>query len=41
MDPKNFSEKMTRYGLRKASPSEPVDDAGQTRVASPETTERE
>jgi DNA-binding NtrC family response regulator len=41
MDPKNFSEKMTRYGLRKASLSEPVDDGGQTRVASPETTERE
>ncbi len=27
MDPKNFSEKMARYGLRRASPSDPGDSA--------------
>ena len=27
MDPKNFSEKLTRYGLRRAQPAEPVDEA--------------
>jgi DNA-binding NtrC family response regulator len=26
MDPKNFSEKLTRYGLRRAHPAEPADD---------------
>jgi transcriptional regulator with GAF, ATPase, and Fis domain len=26
MDPKNFSEKLTRYGLRKAAPAEAVED---------------
>ena len=27
MDPKNFSEKLTRYGLRKGAPADPGDDA--------------
>jgi DNA-binding NtrC family response regulator len=27
MDPKNFSEKLTRYGLRRAHPADPADDA--------------
>jgi hypothetical protein len=27
MDPKNFSEKLTRYGLRRAQPAEPADEA--------------
>ena len=26
MDPKNFSEKLTRYGLRRAQPAEPADE---------------
>jgi len=26
MDPKNFSEKLTRYGLRRGHPAEPVDE---------------
>jgi DNA-binding NtrC family response regulator len=26
MDPKNFSEKLTRYGLRRAQPTEPGDE---------------